>query len=135
MRRSMAVFLAMLLGIVVSARAFTQPTAEQLEAAANDPTQMGSLLRGASKEKAAQVITAVIGEVEKLQIPFSQKQERVDAILTASRVDLGHNAEVVMAMVFPNIKAAFRPRQPPRPPHPPHPPHPQPPRPPVASEV
>ena len=123
MKKSMALILVILLGGLVSAQAFTQPTAEQLKAAANDPTQMKSLLQGASKEEAAQVIIAVVGEVEKLQIPLPQKKQRVAAIFDESRVDLGggHKAEAVIEMVLSNIKPEFHPPRPPH--HPPRPPH------------
>ena len=111
MKKNMVLILVTLLGGLVSAWAFTQPTAEQLEAAANDPTQMESLLQGASTEEAAQVILAVVGEVEKLQIPLAQKKQRVGAILAASRVALGEGAQArtVMAMVLPHISAALLP--------------------------
>jgi diketogulonate reductase-like aldo/keto reductase len=94
---------------LASAWAFTPPTAEQLEAAANDPIQMESLLQGASKDEAAQVVLAVVAEVDKLTIPLAQKKARVGAILAASRVALGAQAGAVMTMVLPHVSANLLP--------------------------
>ena len=103
MRRSIAFVLIVLLAGIVSAQAFTQPTAEQLRKAANDPAQVGSLLQGASKEQAAAVILGIIGEVQKMEIPLEQKKQRVAAILAAAQISLGEQAELVMALVTPSV--------------------------------
>jgi hypothetical protein len=103
MKRSIALGLIVLLAGLVSAQAFTQPTVEQLRAAANDPAQVGTLLQGASAEQSSAVILGIIGEVEKMEIPIEQKKQRVAAILAAAQISLGEQAETVMAMVTPNI--------------------------------
>jgi hypothetical protein len=103
MKRSIALGLIVLLAGLVSAQAFTQPTAQQLLGAANDPSQVGSLLQGASPEESSAVILGIVAEVEKMEIPLEQKKQRVAAILAAAQVALGEQAEAVMAMVTPSI--------------------------------
>ena len=103
MKRSIALVLIVLFAGLVSAQAFTQPTVEQLRAAANDPAQVRSLLQGASKEQASAVIIGIVGQVEKMEIPIEQKKQRVAAILAAAQISLGEQAEAVMALVTPGI--------------------------------
>ena len=94
---------------LVSAQAFTQPTADQIKAAAGDPALVGGLLQGASQEQAAQVILAIIAEIEKMEIPIEEKKQRVGAILAAAQVALGDMAESVMAMVTPAVNVELLP--------------------------
>ena len=103
MMRSIALGLVVLLAGLVSAQAFTQPTAQQLQAAANDPSMVGALIQGASPEESSAVVLGIVGEIEKKQIPLEEKKQRVAAILAAAQVALGEQAEAVMAMVTPGI--------------------------------
>lgn len=109
MKRCIALGLIVLLAGLVSAQAFTQPTVEQLLAAANDPAQVGSLLQGATKEQAAAVILDIVGEVQKMEIPIEEKKQRVAAVLAAAQIALGEEAELVMAMVTPGISPELLP--------------------------
>jgi len=76
----------MISGLSASA-AFTPPTDEQLTAAANDPATLAALLVGASPEQEAQVVKAVIVQLEALGLPAATQGARVSAVVAAAFAD------------------------------------------------
>jgi len=63
---------------------FTPPTAEQLTAAANNPTAMAALLVGASSEQAAQVIKAVVVQISAMGLSASAQAASIGSVITVS---------------------------------------------------
>jgi len=78
MKKAIPTALAILLGLALTAAAFTTPTAEQIEAAATDPaTQLAGLLDDASPNQAAAVLAQVAERIAALDLPANERSARL----------------------------------------------------------
>lgn len=98
-------------GVLVSTALaeFTPPTAEQIAAAAQDPTLVGALLAGASPEEAAKVVSAVIQEIEKSDLPMDEKKAKVAVVVDQMNKAMGDLGPVVMGIVAATVNPELLP--------------------------
>lgn len=109
MKRVMATVLVSCLAALAANAAFTPPTADQIKAAAEDPATLGALIQGASAEEAAQVVTAVIQEIEKSDLSLDQKKARVALVIDQMNATMGDLAAVVMGIVATTVNPELLP--------------------------
>ena len=93
----------------LSAWGFVPPTAEQIQGAASDPEKIGALIQGASTDEAVDVLVAVIGEVEKMDIPLEAKQQVVEQLFASVQTELKETALLVLAMTAERVNPELLP--------------------------
>ncbi|HPF99787.1 MAG TPA: hypothetical protein PLE77_06945 [Kiritimatiellia bacterium] len=96
---SMLVVLLVVAG-ALSASAFTEPTMDQLKAAAADPVTVSNLIQGATAEEAAAVVAGVIQEIDKLSISMEEKQQRTATVLAQLQKEMGEDMALAMGIVM-----------------------------------
>jgi hypothetical protein len=109
MKKVLGILLVTGLAVGVAIAAFTVPTADQIKAAAKDPTQLNALIQGASAEQAAQVMIAVIQEIEKSDLPMDEKQAKVALLVDEMNGEMGDMAPAVMGIVATSVNPELLP--------------------------
>jgi hypothetical protein len=98
MKRILAIVGVLAIVATVVQAAWTQPTDDQIKAAANDPSKLPALLQGANAQQAASVIVAVLQEAATTTPPAGMTRQALVTQITTLGLQ-GQSQQNIMAIV------------------------------------
>ncbi len=89
MTRTLIAICCLFIGTAIASAAFTEPTAEQITSAAENPEEITELLVDATPAQAEAVIKSVVAAIQTLGLKVHATQLRIGALFTAAFNALG----------------------------------------------
>jgi len=88
---------------------FEIPNGDQIKNVAENPTAIAPLIKNATAEEAADVVVAVVREIDGMKISLEEKQKRVEELFVAVQTAWGDKAMILLAMTADRVNPELLP--------------------------